>query len=304
MAMPMARGLFHKAIVQSGSTLDALSPDEATRTSVAYLAALDMKPADIPRLTKLSTERLVAGLGKLTTSPGARPVFAPVVDGVSQTRNPWQPDAPGVSAAVPMIIGTNRTETTLLLGARDPKLFEQDDAALRRNLAPYVPEKELSRVLASYRKLLPKASASELFFAITTARMTRQPAWTQAELKAAQGGAPVFLYEIDWATPVDAGKWGAPTGLDLPFAFDNVAVSASMVGTGSAPQQMADLISSAWLAFARTGKPVADGLPEWTPFTLPARPTMVFNSTPKLVNDAHADERTLLSALPPLRMPA
>ena len=304
MAMPMARGLFHKAIVQSGSSLDSLSPDEATRNATAFLAALDMKPADIPRLTKLSTERLIAGLAKVMTAPGARPVYGPVVDGVSQTRSPWQPDAPAVSADVPMIIGTNRTETTLLLGARDPKLFEQDDAALHRNLAAYVPEKELSRVLAAYRKLLPKASPSELFFAITTARLTRQPAWTQAELKSAQGRAPVFLYELDWVTPVDAGKWGAPAGLDMPFAFDNVGVSGSMVGTGSSPQQMADLISSAWLAFARTGKPAANGLPEWAPFSPPTRSTMIFDSTPKLVNDAHADERTLLSALPPLRAPA
>ena len=304
MAMPMTRGLFHKAIVQSGSLLDALNPDEATRNAVAYLAALDMKPADIPRLSKLSTERLVAGLGKVMATPGTKPLYAPVVDGVPLTSSPWQPDAPAVSAAVPMIIGSNRTETTALLGARDPKLFNQDDAALHRNLAQFVPEKELPRVLAGYRRLMPKASAADLFFAITTTRLVRQPAWTQAELKAAQGRAPVFLYELDWGTPVDEGKWGAPAGLDLPFVFDNVAVSGSMVGTGPALQQMADMISSTWLAFARSGKPAAEGLPDWAPFTLPARATMIFASTPKLVNDARGDERTLLSALPSLRTPA
>jgi para-nitrobenzyl esterase len=303
MAMPMTRGLFHKAIIESGSSLESLSPDDATRNAVAYLTALDMKPTDLSHLTKLSTDRLVAGLGKVMASPGAKPVYAPVVDGVSLTRNPWQPDAPPVSAAIPMIIGTNRTETTASLGARDPKLFDQDDAALHRNLTQFVPDKEIPRVIAGYRKLMPKASAADLFFAITTTRLARQPAWTQAELKAAQGHTPVFLYELDWTTPVDEGKWGAPAGLELPLVFDNVAVSGSMVGTGSEAQQMADTISSAWLAFAHSAKPTADGLPDWPAFTLPERATMIFDSTSRLVNDARGDERTLLSALPPLRTP-
>ncbi len=301
MAMPTARGLFHKAIVLSGSHLEALSPDEATRFAVAFLAALDMKPVDIPRLAKLPTDRLVAGLAKVMASPGAKPSFSPVLDGVALPKGPWQPDGPAVSTPVPMIIGTTRTETTSLLGAANPGLFVQDEAALKRNLAPWLPDREVPRIIAGFRKLMPKATPADLFFAITTDRHLRQQAWTQAERKVAQGSAPVFLYELDWRTPVDEGRWGSPHSLDLPFVFDNVALSESMVGTGSTPQRLADMMSSAWIAFARTGTPTVAGTPAWTPYTFADRATMVFDTAPKLANDFRGDERMLLAGLPIMR---
>ncbi|MBS0643247.1 MAG: carboxylesterase/lipase family protein [Acetobacteraceae bacterium] len=323
MAMPMARGLFHKAIVQSGSFLEALTPDEATKYAAAYLAVLDMKPADIARLSKLPADRLLAAYARMMSAPGPRPGFGPVVDGIALPKGPWQPDAPPVSAGIPMIIGSTRTETTLL-AAVTPSLLEQDEAALRRNLAPWLPEKESPRVIAGFRKLMPKASPAELFFAITSDRRVRQLAWTQAERRATQaatgtasaagapgvpagsgaaaGTAPVFLYELDWTTPVDDGRWGAPETLDIPFVFDNVARSESMVGTGPAPQRLADLMSSAWIAFARTGTPSADGLPAWPPFTPMDRATMVFDTQSRVMKDFRGEERALLASLPPLRV--
>ena len=102
---------------------------------------------------------------------------------------------------------------------------------------------------------MPEASASDLFFAITTDRRVRQQAWAQAERKAAQGGAPVWLYELDWATPVDGGKWGSPHSLDLAFVFDNVAKSEAMVGTGPAPQKLADQMSRSLGRLRSVGQP-------------------------------------------------
>jgi para-nitrobenzyl esterase len=302
MAMPTARDLFHKAIVQSGSYLEALSADEATKNAVAYLSAIDMKPADIPRLAKLPTDRLMAGLTKVMAPAGAKPSFSPVVDGIVLPKGPWQPDGPAVSAGVPMIIGSTGTETTSSLGAPDPALFGQDDAALRRNLIAWLPEREISRVVAGFRKLMPKASPADIYFAVTSDRRVRQPAWAQADRKAAQGNAPVFLYELAWSTPVDEGKWGSPDSLDIPFVFDNVAMSASMVGTGAAPQRMADAMSIAWIAFARTGNPVAEGAPPWPPFTAAQRSTMVFDTAPKAIADFRGEERALLASLPPPRV--
>jgi para-nitrobenzyl esterase len=298
LAMPQARGLFHKAIVQSGSHLDGLTPDEATRNATAFLAALDIAPNDLSRLSKLSTAALLAGLGKVTQGPGLKPNFSPVVDGVALPRNPWQPDGPAISAMVPMMIGSTATETTALIGAGHPEDFTLDEAALPRQLAAWVPERDIPRVIAGFRKLMPQASASELFFAITTDRRVRQQAWAQAERKAAQGSAPVWLYELDWATRVDGGKWGSPHSLDVPLVFDNVAKARSMVGTGPEPQRLADQMSAAWIAFARTGKPNARGLPPWPPFNVTERATMVFDTTPRVENDYRGAERTLLASLP------
>jgi para-nitrobenzyl esterase len=299
MAMPQARGLFHKAIVESGSDLEGLTPDEATKHALTFLAALDIKPTELQRLASLPTDKLVAGLTAIMDAPGSKPNYSPVVDGIVLPRHPWQPDAPSVSAGVPMIIGSTRTETTALLGANHPEYFALDEASLIRSLTGWIPERDIPRVAADFKRLMPSASASDLFFAITTDRRVRQQAWTQAERKAAQGAAPVWLYELDWATPVDGGKWGSPHSLDLAFVFDNVAKSGAMVGTGPEPQDLANQMSAAWIAFAQSGNPNTGTGPRWPPFSSGGRATMVFNTTSRVVNDFRGDERMLLAALPP-----
>jgi para-nitrobenzyl esterase len=149
---------------------------------------------------------------------------------------------------------------------------------------------------------MPDATPSDLFFAITTDRRVRQQAWTQAERKAAQNAGPVWLYEVDWATPVEGGKWRSPHSLELAFVFDNVAKSEAMVGTGSEPQALADQMSAAWLAFARSGNPGTPALPPWPPFKPADRATMVFDVKSRVVNDFRGDERALLASVPVYRV--
>jgi para-nitrobenzyl esterase len=302
MAMPQTRELFHKAIVQSGSQLDALTADDATRNALTFLAAVDVKPTELARLGKMPKDALIAGLKKVMDVPGPKPDYSPVVDSIVLPRSPWQPDAPAVSAGVPMLIGSTGTETTALLGANHPEYFTLDEASLSRSLADWIPDKDIPRIIAGFRRLMPSASPSDLFFAITTDRRVRQQAWTQAERKAAQNAAPVWLYELDWATPVDGGKWGSPHALDLAFAFDNVAKSEAMAGSGPQPQHMADQMSTAWIAFARSGNPANPEIPPWPPFSTTQRPTMVFNNASQTVDDFRGAERTMLASLPPYRV--
>ena len=303
MAMPQARGLFHRAIVQSGSHLEGLTPDEATRHAVTLMTALGLKSNDLTHLRKLPMEQILAALTKISTAPGAtRPNFSPVTDQRILPKHPWLTEGPAVSAAIPMMIGTTRTETTALIGAGDPSVFDLDEAGLRRKLVPWVPEREVDRVITGFRKLQPTATPSDLFFAITTDRRVRQQAWLQAERKAAQNAGPVWLYEVDWATPVEGGKWGSPHSVELAFVFDNVAKSAAMVGTNADAQTMADTMSTAWLAFARTGNPNGGKLPQWPAFKASERATMVFDTTPKVVNDFRGAERALLASVPLYRV--
>jgi para-nitrobenzyl esterase len=197
-----------------------------------------------------------------------------------------------------MMIGTTKTETTASIGAGDPSVFTLDDTGLRQKLTGWLPTNEIERVIAGYRKSSPHATQSELFFAITTARRYRQPAWLQAEHKLAQNAAQVWLYELDWQSPVDEGKWAAPHSLDLAFVFGNIAKSESMVGQGDGPRALAEQMSAAWLAFARTGNPNNKSLPQWGQFRLPERATMVFDTKSRAVNDHGGDERLLLASLP------
>ncbi len=302
LGMPQARGLFHRAIVQSGSQLDVQTPEEATRNAAAPLAALDIKPQETARIRTFPVDRLLAALTRVTTAPGARPGFGPVLDGVAIPRQPWAPDAPPTSAAVPLLVGTTATETTSLIGGDDAGVFSLLDADLGPRLRAWLPDRDVERVIAGYRRILPNASAADLFFAITSARRARQPAWAQAERKAAQGGAPVWLYELDWQTPVEGGKWRAPNGLDVPLVFDAVARSESMVGTGRDAQAMADHLAATWIAFARTGQPHASREPAWPAFNPRERATMLLDMRPRVVNDHRGAERTLLASLPPYRV--
>jgi para-nitrobenzyl esterase len=189
-----------------------------------------------------------------------------------------------------------------LIGTRDPSVFALDDEGLRKKLSAWVSPNDLDRIVAGYRKSEPEATPSELFFAITSTRRVRQQAWFQAERKAAQNAAPVWLYELDWQTPVDGGKWESPHSLDLPFVFDNVARSESMVGRGDEPRALAEQMSTAWLAFARVGNPNNKSTPAWVPFRVPERSTMVFDVKSRIVNDFRGDERQLLASLPIYRV--
>ena len=156
---------------------------------------------------------------------------------------------------------------------------------------------DIDRVLATFRETWPDATPGDLFFAIETDLRMRQGAWQQAGRKAAQGGAPVWLYEVDWRTPVGGGKWKTPHSVELAFVFDNVAKSASMVGTGAEPQALADQMSASWLAFARSGNPDNPAVPHWPAYTDADRSTMVFDVTSRVVNDHRGLERKLLAGL-------
>lgn len=298
MAMPAGKGLFHRAIVQSGSYarkahLEAMKPAEATEYTRALLAALAIEPADAgKKLIELPVDALVAGLKKVSSL-----AWAPVADGRTLPSGPWWPEGPAISANIPLMIGSTETEMTMLIGMGDPSTFALDDAGLRKRLAISMSPEDMEPVIQTFKASRPNATPSDLFFAIATAIPFRRGAWQQAERKAAQNAAPVYLYELDWRTPVDGGKWQSPHSLELALVFDNVAKSESMVGNGPEAQKVADQMSAAWLAFARTGSPNAAGVPDWPPYTIKDRATMVFNAESKSVNAFRDDERKVLGEL-------
>ena len=297
MAMPVARGLFHKAIVQSGSYyLQAMSAAEGTKLTVALLDALGLKQEDAAKLAELPVRQLVDGMDKAMRGP-AKANYRPVIDGRNLPSGPWAPGGPAISANIPLLLGTTATEMTLLTGAREPDTFKLDEAGLRERLSAWFVAGDNERVVTAFRATRRNATPSDLFFAIATDKAMREGAWWQAERKAAQNGAPVWLYELDWTTPVDGGKWGSPHSLDLAMVFDNVALSASMVGTGPEAQIVADQMSAAWLAFARTGNPNTPALPSWPAYRSSDRATMVFDVKSRVVKDFRGDERKLLAGL-------
>jgi len=107
-----------------------------------------------------------------------------------------------------------------------------------------------------------------------------------------------WVYELDWKSPVDGGKWGAPHTLDIPLMFGNTAVADHMSGDGAEARSVAATMTGTLIAFAQTGSPNHAGLPEWKPYTLAGRETMSFGAKARLVNDPRGDERRLVEQEP------
>ena len=302
MAMPEGAGLFHRAIVQSGSYarhahLEAMTPETGTKHARSLLAALGLDKSDANKLIDMPADALVAGMVKALQSD-SKPTFRPIADGRSLPAGPWWPKAPAVSANVPLMIGTTTTEMSMLMGSSRPALFDIGEADLRKRLGYTFASDKVDEIIAFFRNKSPEATPGRLLFDIVTANVFRRGAWTQADLKAGQNAAPVWLYEVGWNTPVDGGKWGSPHSVEHPFVFDNVARSESMVGNGPDAQPMVGQIQPAWLAFARSGNPNHAGIPEWKPYQPETRTTMLFDLPSKAIDGFRDDERKLLDGQP------
>jgi para-nitrobenzyl esterase len=298
MATPAAEGLFHRAATMSGQQVTASGPGNATRRAQAWLDALKLKPEDAAKARTLPVDRLleaqaiedpILGFGGL--------YFGPVLDERSLKRHPFYPDAPAQSARVPMIIGNTHDETRAFMGG-DPTNFTVtwDELPARLTYANLRADIDPATVIAEYRRLYPRYSPSDVLFAATTAARSWRAAVIEAEERARAGSA-AFVYQLDWVSPKDGGRLGAPHASDIPLAFDNIARPGSRA-EGPTAQAMADRMSSAFIAFARSGDPNCSAVPHWAPYRLPRRETMIFDVATRMADDPRGAERRFFAQVP------
>jgi para-nitrobenzyl esterase len=295
MAMPAARGLFHKAVIQSGPGVEMASRADATETAKAMLGELGLKAGQIDELRRMPAERILkaqsAILSRISTMSMAnrrRLGFNPVVDGDVLPTNPFAPTAPAISSNVPLMIGTNKDEMTLFFGFA-PWLDALDDDGLRKRVGMMVGD-SAERVIAAYRHARPGASPIDVFLAIATDVMMRIPSLVSADRKTEQSAAPAYVYLFTWETPVLGGKLKSCHALEIPFVFDTLPATG-LTGEGSERPELADKMSRAWLAFARSGNPNHAGIPQWPAYSTKTRPTMIFDRECKVANDPLGEER-------------
>ena len=300
MAMPAARGLFHRAIAQSGAAVTVATPEQAIATTDQVLQRLDLTPARAERLLEVPVAQLVDAIRPAPGSPpGTRSLpFGPVVDGTVLPAHPFDPAAPAQSASVPFMTGTTATEVTFF--ASDDQLRPIDDAAFRARVRELltVSDADANRLIALYRKHEPGRDNIDLFLRLSTDNSTfRLNVDAQAERKAAQRGAPVYLYRFEYYSPVREGRIKSMHCMEIPFVFDHLASLPGFTGSGPLAERVADEMSAAWVAFARTGNPNHRGIPQWTAFNATERPTMVFGPETRQVNDPGRELRLALKGI-------
>jgi para-nitrobenzyl esterase len=296
-ASPIAQGLFHRGVVQSGSHLRLMSRERANDHAARLLAHFNLKQEDARKLQDIPMRDLLRANRDLSRATSRR--FSPTLDDAIFHAHPWDPEAPATAFDVPMMIGTCRTELSNQLGSADETNFTLDDAAMAERLKSFVPSEDIPGLVSLFKKHSPGASPSEIFFKITTARGYWRDSVLQTERKARQDGAPVWSYRLMWRTPVEGGRRITPHSLDLPFMFDNVTKAPQMVGPPTEETAaLANAMSETWLAFARTGNPNNPAIPEWKPYDLGKRTVMLFDVTPEAAQDPHREERLAMEKYP------
>jgi para-nitrobenzyl esterase len=258
MATPAAKGLFHRAATMSGQQVTASGLGNATRRTLAWLDALKLRPEKAGEVRTLPAERLVAAMVAEDPMLGFGGLyFGPVLDERTLKRHPFYPDAPAQSAAIPMIIGNTHDETRAFLGS-DPTNFTVDWAGLPARLTQANMRVDIDpgTVIAAYRRLYPAYSASDVLFAATTAARSWRAAIIEAEERA-KAGTPAFVYQVDWVSPRDGGRFGAPHMADIPLVFDNVAAPGS---NAIGPHRRSQLPGDPALGALSPGAPPDDGV--------------------------------------------
>jgi len=298
MGMPAAKGLFHSAATMSGQQVTASGPLNATRRAQAYLAKLGVNEGDLSPLLTMPVARLLDGTDHADPFVPGGLYFGPVMDMKWLARHPFWPDANPQSNRVPMILGNTHDETRAFIGADSAKVRGLTWENLAAAMAPELRMDLLPEwIVSEYRAHFPADTPETIFYRATTAGRSWPGQVIEADARAAAGAKATWVYQLDFESPVRPER-GAPHTEDIPLVFGTLDAPGSISGTGEASRRVSGQMMGAFAALARTGRPVAKGLPAWAAYTLPTRATMLFDVASRAVNDPRKWERELFARVP------
>jgi para-nitrobenzyl esterase len=286
LAMPAARGLFHRVVLQSGAAgLSLQTRDDATRAARDVLAVLD---TSIDDLASLPIDHLLAVQTELVRRHGLGAV-APFVDGVSVPQRPIDAIRAGSADGVALLAGSNRDEQKLFEVLLGEQLIDAYKEPVRSWLGPaYEP-------LITHYRAVHGGSDLRAWVDMIGELAFRIPAIRTAEAMADRG-APVYMYRFDWESPAFGGRLGAAHALELPFVWNRLDLPFVPILLGNdlaALQPLATKVHTAWAQFIKTGDPNGGGLPDWPRYDALRRATLMIDRTCHVVEDPGGDGRAL-----------
>ena len=298
MGTPSAKGLFHKAIVQSGGTEGSgmTLTDKSTSQYVTEITLknLGISPEEVDKIRDVPYAELAAASNKalaqvaeernIINALGRRSLmWCPVVDGEFIPENPADKKFVDAAKDIPLMVGSVLNEWVSMPLLANMAVTQSDnknvwdDAKVDAMLKEKYGDKS-EAVASAFLKAYPYKKKADALYVDT---WLRSRAKKVAALKADQKGAPVFTYVFTWETPIMGGYTLAYHCSELPFVFNNIALSEMATGGGEKAKALADKMSQAWIDFARTGNP------GWEAYTRENGATMLFDD--ELVLTHHHD---------------
>ncbi|MBS0479633.1 MAG: carboxylesterase/lipase family protein [Proteobacteria bacterium] len=297
MAMPAAKGLFHRAITMSGQQVTVSGPVHATRRTRAYLARLGVPEAEPDRLLDLPVEKLIEALDADDPIERSAIYFGPVLDGAWLSRHPCWPDAHPAGRDVALMVGVTRDETRDFSDPSSPEMRNLSWDALPNRIAAELPVDLLPEaIVRAYRARMPNASPADIFYAATSDGRSWRPSLIAAEARA-RAGRPAFAYQVDFASPTNPDR-GAFHGIDIGLVFGTLDAPYAWTGAGAASRALSRLMQERFVAFARNGTPNRPGVPPWPAYDVTKRATMIFDTTSRVENDPRRWQRELFAVAP------
>ena len=291
LALPEARGLFHKAILQSGAASNVATIDEASLVLEETCELLGVG-TDVTALQSLPVERLVEAQAELTSRhlrDGL--LYRPVVDGTVLDQRPLAAVRDGVATDVPLLIGTNLDEWRLF-STFDPTFATLDDEEVLRRIAAMF-DGDPGVAVATYAKRVGDGPLTRVLECVATDVTFRIPAIRLAEAQQAAGGS-AWMYQLTWPSPAFGGILGCAHGLELPLVFNTLEAQSSRLFLGDEPPAgLARDVQATWAAFARHGDPGRGALGEWPRYETTRRATMRLDTPSVVVDDPDSEERAL-----------
>lgn len=286
MAMPRAKGLFHKAINQSGSFRSGILEKEDTQAIASEtLSILGIDASQVDSLQNIPFSVLADAGSKALKNieekmkEAGKPImgfglgWGPSVDGDDLPFQTSSDEALALSKEIPLLIGTVKNEFAPFANMRF--VGASNDTIMAHIRETY--KEKSDAYIEAVKKAYPNDTVAKDL--IDVDMMFRPGAVVQANAKSAlESGAPVYMYLFTWQSPVFDGKYKALHCMELPFVFDNIALANQMTGGGKEAHALADKMSRAWISFARTGNPNHAGLPEWPAYNSENTATMHFDT--------------------------
>lgn len=305
MGMAAAQGLFHRAVVESGSILQYGSEEASARVMAGVVAELGLSKDSIGRIQEIPYQHIIEAAvrsQRVSASQGSDEgilSWGPVEDGKILPFHTWNPDAPSLSKNVPLIVGNTLNEFFNSVQMEDANADSWDMTEVQKRLSAKGESSLLSvsfgdaadHVIDVCQKAYPGSSPFTIYSIVSAMRAMRLSALAQAERKAAQGGAPAYNYLFSWQTPVLDGQARAFHCSELPFVFYQTETCAAMTGGGPDALALGARMAGAWISFARTGNPNHAGLPYWPAYDPHTVPTMTFDNECVVKNDPDGEIR-------------